>query len=238
MKKLILTIAIGEKYAALGAVTHPTIARYAARIGADFVVIREQKISRTTPHWEKFQIFDFLGEYDRVLFLDSDLIIRADCPDLFALVPETHIGAVDEASYAMRDVARIMCDVAVAYGVPPTELDFVSTKSNSVGGGSYFNTGVMVVSREHRPLFRKPEREVNHFFEQSYLNLMFVREHTPMFALDPRFNCTHPMERLVEGGRLGAYIAHYAGYEAPTPETLADFISNDLAEWRAQGYAA
>ena len=61
MKHLVLTIAVGDDYCQMASYTHPTIKAYAERIGADFLCIDESNTS--TPHWEKFQIFDLLNKY-------------------------------------------------------------------------------------------------------------------------------------------------------------------------------
>ncbi len=223
MKKLVLTIAMGEYYRQMAEVAHPSIRNYAGKLGADFKVITEQKISKTTPHWEKFQIFDFLNTYDRILFLDTDLIVRADTPDLFALVPESNIGAFNEASYSGRDSGAVMSQIAQAYGQDLVNWD-----------GRYFNTGVMVVSRVHQPLFVKPVQEIESFYEQSYLNLVFARAHTPMTELDWRFNRTVAMDQIIAAPRLSAYIIHYAACVAPTPQIMFDYIKADIASWQSR----
>jgi lipopolysaccharide biosynthesis glycosyltransferase len=85
-KNLILTIAYGDHYSKLKDITHPSIQAYADKIGADFISITEKKISATSIHWEKFQIFDLLNTYHRILFIDTDIIIRDDAPNLFEYV--------------------------------------------------------------------------------------------------------------------------------------------------------
>src|SRR3989344_1081246 len=185
MKKLVLTIAMGDYYRQMGEVTHPLIKKYADQIKADFEVITEQKISQTTPHWEKFQIFNFLNDYDRILFLDTDIIIRGDTPDLFTLVPESNLGAFNEAPYTGRNSGAVMRQIAEAYG-----------QDLPVWDGRYFNTGVMVLSRVHQPLFIKPAREIESFYEQSYLNLVFARARVLITELDWRFNRTVDMDRI------------------------------------------
>lgn len=47
MKKLIVTVSIGSEYEKLGELFHPSMHRYAERIGADFRVIRERKYEPT-----------------------------------------------------------------------------------------------------------------------------------------------------------------------------------------------
>ncbi len=224
MKTLVLTIAIGEYYRKMGEITHPLMRTYARRISAEFKVITEKKVSQTTVHWEKFQIKELLDTYDRILFLDTDIIVRGDCPDLFELVPEESLGAFDESTYYTDARAR-MKTTADSYA---SDL--------SLWDGRYFNTGVMVISRIHKKVFEKPEHEVENFYEQSYLNLAFVRERILMHPLDFRFNRMHPMNQHTGEPRLSSYIVHYAGYTAPEPEMVFAYIQNDIERWNKNGF--
>jgi lipopolysaccharide biosynthesis glycosyltransferase len=161
VKTLVLTITVGPDYSRLAQFTHPTLRAYAERIGADFKVLGKD-ISVTTPHWEKFQIAGLLDEYDRILYLDTDIIVREDCENLFDLVPETHLGMFNEAPFTDRSKELIL-DCCRQYGISLPSYN-----------GKYYNSGVMVISRRHRTLFVKPEKEVFSFFEQTYLNMMIA----------------------------------------------------------------
>ncbi len=68
------------------------MARYAKRINADFLVVQERKyslllrgyVNGDLPVYEKFRLADFLEQYDRVLYLDSDILITPQARDIFA----------------------------------------------------------------------------------------------------------------------------------------------------------
>jgi lipopolysaccharide biosynthesis glycosyltransferase len=161
MKKLVLTIAIGDKYQQMALITHPFIHGYASKIGADFHAITRSMISLTTPHWEKFRIHDLLDQYDRIIYLDTDIIVKPDCQDLFEIVPYHQIGAYNEG----RHFARSRQD--------------------------YWNTGVMVLSKHHRDLFTPPAimaGDINTFFEQDTLNHTFAAWPTMMYDLPREYN--------------------------------------------------
>jgi hypothetical protein len=219
MKKLVITLAIGPEHAALGRVTHATHRAYADRIGAEFLAIHDQRLARTSPHWEKFRLGELLETYDRIVYLDTDTIVRDDCPDLFDLVPPTHVGAFNEAPYTTRS-HELMVDICRAYGTTLPAWD-----------GRYWNTGVLVLSRAHRDLFRIPEQEVCSFYEQSYLNMVFALHGTPMHALPSRYNRMTCMDGVGGDERHAAYIIHYAG--CPTPSVLPSLAQADLAHWQA-----
>lgn len=216
-KTAVLTIAMGD-HRKIHEWTAESKRKYAARIGADFVVIDRPGIAKTTPHWEKFQIFDLLEKYERILYLDADTIVREDCPDLFQLVPEDHIGLFNEAPFTDRS-KELMIDICRQYGV------FLDGWN-----GKYYNTGVMVISRAHRDLFKKPEKEVSSFYEQSYLNMILAGAKPKIHELTHHFNRMTCMDRFLGEDRHASYIVHYAGY--PQLDRVLGLIPLDLRRWR------
>ena len=216
---LVLTLAIGDDYQALARITHPTIEAYAKKIGAYFLVITERKISQTTPHWEKGQIYDLLNEYRRILYVDTDILIRDDCPNVFALVPESMLGMFNEAPFCDRS-RELMIEICKAY-----------EKTLPHWSGKYFNSGLMVISQAHKQVFKKPEKEVFSFYEQSFLNVQIASLNIPMFELPYHFNRMTCVDAYTGESRLASYIVHYAG--APTIQTVIDLARQDLETWRA-----
>ena len=91
---LILTIAVGDAYQRMSALTHPAIKKYAEKIGADFQCITESDCS--TPHWAKFEIYNLLNKYERILYIDTDILVREDTPNLFEIVPQNELGMFNE----------------------------------------------------------------------------------------------------------------------------------------------
>lgn len=231
MKKAVVTICIGDEFFELAKFTHPTIKSYADRIGAEFIVISECK---TTPHWEKFAINDLLNTFDRIIYLDTDLIVRDDCPDLFDVVPYNQIGAFNEAKFAHREYSII--ETAKAYGIDPSKISW---------NGKYYNTGVMVISKCHKKFFKKPEKEYSNFYEQGYLNLKISveesyrgKEDDPlMFDLSYNYNRMTCLDFCGEV-RHASYIIHYAGYHYFTqPGEILSIVRDDLEEWGNSGPA-
>lgn len=217
MKNLVLTIVIGNDYRKIANLTHPFIKKYAAKIGADFICIDKQKISKTTPHWEKFQIYDLLNKYDRILYIDSDIIIRNDCPDLFKIVPENKLGAFNEAPYTNRS-KELMIDICKQYGVVLPDWN-----------GKYYNSGVLVLSKQHKYLFKKPNREIFSFYEQSYLNMKIALEKPVIHELYYKFNRMTCMDKFTGEERFASFIIHYAGY--PNLDFVLNLIPKDIGKW-------
>lgn len=231
MKKAIVTICFGDNFRRIAKYTHNSIKRYAKKVGADFLILNEENQyikDKSFPQWEKFALFYLLNRYDRILYLDTDLIIRDDCPDLFSIVPYNQIGSFNEAKFVPREY--YLLDTARTYNV-----DISKVKWN----GKYYNTGVLLVSKCHKYLFEKPVIEYNSFYEQSYLNLIFAieesnrtKEDIPlMYDLSYRFNRMTCLDVSGEP-RHASYIIHYAGYHYfLSLEELENLIKDDLKKW-------
>jgi len=213
-KNAIVTICMGEKYQKIGELTHPTIQSYAEKIGADFIVLSEKNIAQTTPHWEKFAIKNFLNKYHRIIYFDTDIIIREDCPDLFGIVPEDSLGVFNEAPFTDGRVTTIY----------QACKEYETTLPN--WDGQYFNSGVMVVSRYHKDLFKKPEKEIFNFYEQSYLNIMIAKMKIKTFEITHKFNRMCCMDGKTGEERFDTYAIHYAG--VPDVSILPGLIAKDL----------
>ncbi|MGB8698889.1 MAG: glycosyltransferase [Thermosynechococcaceae cyanobacterium] len=149
-RNAIITLAIG--HLDFWQKTHPIMQQYADRIGADFVKITaiQQPNNIFEGHkLAKFQLYDYLSTYRRICFLDGDIVVHPDCPNLFDLVPEDRLGVVYESKpYFNRDeVFQWACDF---YGAPyPGDAN------------EWFNTGMMVISRQHQNIFIAPNNVKN-----------------------------------------------------------------------------
>jgi ADP-heptose:LPS heptosyltransferase len=216
MKKALVTVSIGEKYKPISDLTHPTFKDYAKRVGADFVVLDKQEVSKTTPQWEKFRIYHLLNKYERILYVDTDLIIRDDCPNLFDLVTEDRIGLFDESRFTDRR------------GLVQSMADYFG--KNVSYNGKYYNTGVMVISRCHKMLFAKPEVEVGNFYEQTFFNMRLFDEKVKIKNLDYKFNRMTCIDGISGVSRLDAYIVHYAG--CPDLDLMTSLMKKDLTSWK------
>jgi hypothetical protein len=221
MRRLVLTIAIGDAWRALGQVTHPLMREYAARVGADFRAITEPSGERWGPHWEKLQIYNILGrEYDRVIYLDTDCVLRPDCPDLFEVVPESKVGAFNEGLFMPR--TEVMRQGLQRY-----------VKGDLGWDGKYWNTGVMVLSRKHRHIFKSPGAEFDFanelMFEQTYLNVAAAVHSTEWHDLRYELNYMPSMQHATGLPMEAGKIAHFAGIH---PAQARDYAAALVENWR------
>ena len=206
-KKAVVTLCIGEKYCKLGDLTHPVIKAYADRIKADFLVINSPKIDLAVGHYEKFQIYDLLEVYKRILFVDTDVLITPHCPDVFEIVPEENFGAFVVDKYT---------------NYHDNSLKIIQEELGDIGlEREYFNSGVMVISKHHREVFntkngllkqwslRSYREGDGTFLDQTLINYNVQRLGIPVYDIGYKFN--HTTATKNSNSRFNSYVIHYPG---------------------------
>src|SRR3990167_4270695 len=87
-KRTILTIVSGDKYEKIWKRSEPFFVNYAEKCDAELIVLKGAEYV-PSPHWLKFSIYELLKkEFNRIAFIDADILIRDDTPSLFDIVPE------------------------------------------------------------------------------------------------------------------------------------------------------
>jgi len=226
-KTAVVTLTMGDGFKSMAEITHPTLKAYADKIGAEFIVIDQPKYHKTYPQYEKFQLYDLLAKYARIIYLDTDTIVRPDCPDLFKEVPEHCLGIFNEGRF--MNLMGVIRDACMKFKVSIPKYQ-----------GESYNTGVMVLSRLHRSIFKYPGREFDvydtgeghgvYHFEQPYINTQIIANAYKVQELSYKFNRMSFLDKLTGEHRLSSYIVHYAN-AIPPKERLA-VIEKDLAEWK------
>lgn len=230
MKTVVCTLTVGEFFDKLAEKSHPTFKAYADKIGADFVVRRESKYKIVG--YEKFDfVKELLNTYDRVCFVDTDILIRFDAPNIFDVVPYTYFGAFNEGDLFPERVG------AKKNWFKQMELEEDPVWANH---RIYFNTGVFVVSKYHQDLFYPCEKQVGNFAEQTTLNYRVYESGTPIFQLPYRFNRLTATIKVSGEIFDDSYFAHFAGAflnnETKDQNLKAwDAIAKRFAKYKANG---
>jgi len=215
-ENLVFTISIGNYYKKISTSTLPFLKKYAEKIDADFLNITEHNNEYITQKWNKFYIHELLNKYKRILYLDIDMIIREDCPNLFDIVPSNRLGMFNEGSYSKRyEFYEQACEY---YGEPMKKW-----------AGKFYNSGVMVISRIHKQIFALPKGIDFVETDQPYINMRIINDKVEMFDLHYDFNRMDILDSVCGISRLNSYIVHYAG--APQ-EMIFDVIKNDIKKWK------
>jgi len=213
---LVFTISIGDYYQEISKYTLPFLENYAKKIGADFLNITEHNPDYITQKWNKFHINKLLNDYKRIIYLDIDMIIRDDCPNLFEIVPENKLGMFNEGRYSSR--YEYLEQAGKYYGEDLKKWN-----------GKFYNSGVMVISRRHSQIFKLPKGIDFVETDQPYINLRILNDGVDMFDLDWKFNRMDILDKFCGISRLDSYIVHYAG--APK-NMIFDVMSRDIEQWK------
>ena len=213
---LVLTISIGDYYNEVAKLTTPSIQAYAKKIGADYLNINEFNPHYITQKWNKFHIHELLNKYKRILYLDIDILVREDTLNLFEIVPENKLGMFNEGRYTPR--FEFLEQASEYYGEPLKTWN-----------GKFYNSGVMVISRIHKNIFKLPKGQDFVETDQPYINLRILNDKVEMFDLDYKFNRMDILDRFCGINRLDSYIVHYAG--APQ-DIQMDVMRKDIEQWK------
>jgi hypothetical protein len=114
MRKALVTLAIGDKYIAMfDQWCRTSWQQYAQRHGYDLIVITEpldqsERSQARSPSWQKCLILSHpdVKNYDRAVWIDSDILINPNSPDICQDVPIEKVGAIDEYATPSREEHR------------------------------------------------------------------------------------------------------------------------------------
>jgi lipopolysaccharide biosynthesis glycosyltransferase len=214
-KHALVIINIGSTDTA--ALSRALFQHYCDRWELDFVELREPRLNikgadarYNYRNIEKFQAFDVLDDYERILRLDTDVLVSPRAPNVFDVVPEGALGVVFEDVADKRASRQQEAEaVCAAYGGP------------AWGERRYFNSGVMVFSRAHQQAFRLNDQDrsllaqggLGSFKEQNLCNWKAYAGSGDLFELDHRFNHLRFFSDRRYGGhhRMNSFFLHYAG---------------------------
>jgi hypothetical protein len=173
-KNALVTLAVGPDYSErFERLCRRNWTAYAERHGLDIVVFKDaldtsERARRRSPAWQKCLVLGApeVARYERVVWVDSDIVINPAAPSILDGVPPEKIGVTDEHRFPAPGVRQaILRDIVAA--VPEVgELNkrFWQAWQNPGAWHAYFGlpsgqvhilqTGVMVLSpKHHRELF-------------------------------------------------------------------------------------
>ena len=190
--------------------------------GVDFFVIDKHDSRYKYPVWNKDLIFEYVGDkYDKIMYVDSDTMIKWDAPNPFDTYNDEFCTATDRASLKW-----------ILNSIDAYQPFFKKTKLNLE---TYFNSGVCMFTKEHKPIFEK----LIEFYErnsasldgikgvgkvQTVLNFMLEKEGVKRKTIPPTWNLfsIHKKNMFRHNWQLNedmtpffikyAYIWHFTGF--------------------------
>jgi hypothetical protein len=197
---LLLTVAT-DGFDQVLELTEQSLINYSNKINADYI-----KISKSTQDWwglEKFGIGSYANYYDRVVFIDADIFIRDNSPNILEIVPIDQFGIYEEKKdleltrqeIFIRDY-RAMCRFL---NKEPYDRKF-------------FNTGVMVFNQKHKEVFQAPTTffKCYHCAEQDLVENNLIKGKYSIYSLPKTLNCQH-WTHSFKREEKDAYFIHFSG---------------------------
>ena len=215
MKKALVTQAFGNDWKKILDLTRPRMEAYCQRHQIDFIAL--EKPLAEPVQYTKSAIGNIMATkgYEQVTFVDSDILITSDCPDIGK--DAGVFCAFDEGAYLDRKLA--MGQLAGAFGA-------------IIDPRFYVNTGVFVISSKAVGALSMPPLGLlpNHFAEQTWMNIMVHIWNIPLTELDPVYNCMTSVEEHFGLDRYtDGMCIHYAG-QSNNMTNLTNMIKSDDAK--------
>lgn len=204
--------------------TFPFIKEYAHKCGADFQILDKPWKDSASHHGNGFYHYrimwlgELLQEYDRILHLDADVLVRSNCPSLFDYVYENYIGSVNEVAGTRRYDRIGRLEKAWHKWPHITDQPVIN----------YINTGVFIVSKRHADIFSDINGEywAESGFDDLHLRITIKKGKHEIQWLSHRFNhmtmFSEPWNNNAD--RFGSDIIHYAGNGVFSPEKCKNKI--------------
>lgn len=154
--------------------------------------------------FEKNQVYHHIEGYDRILRLDSDIIINPNAPNFFELDPNNIYVTYEDVG--PRKIER-------RFEIERLKVSLGNIQNWDEG---YFNSGVILFSQRHKEIFnlnlQDLKKDLGPFKEQSYLNWKVKSLGFELVNLGKDFNHIRSFEEdWSNSNRLHANIIHYAG---------------------------
>lgn len=184
---------------------------YCKKYNLDYFLLEEQKIGWIHHFCERFYITELLKTYDRICYVDGDVMITPHAKNIFEYFPdENKFGAFDENFSGNRNQF-----------VNPLLYLCPWWEKNERGLYRFFNAGVMLMGKRHLFAF---ENYRNHpdssaLFagcpDQTYLNYLTNYHKLPFVNIGSEFNRMPREEgiKLSREEKFKSSFVHYAGIE-------------------------
>jgi len=242
MRTAIVTLTLGSPYeAAWNEVCAPTWYAYARRHGYDVIAINRpldnsHLAASRSPAWQKLLVLgpEISDGYERIVWVDADIVINPHAPAITNGVPVDKIGAVDEWTL---EGSRAFWQYAIDTSTSPRGAELCRRSAISPAewhaawglpaqGDHVLQTGVMVLSPlHHRDLLQQIYRTYRckgsaAFHFEMRPTSFEVQKHGLAYWMDKRFNALASFLLLTEHRR--SPITTEAAYAAALYKFLGE----------------
>lgn len=223
-KLAVVSIAVGKHIETLKQ-TRALRAAYAKRIGADHIELTDDRWPQF-PMANKWRLAAIARRYDRVLYVDSDVVIKRGAPNIFSALPADSIGLCDEMPTVIANGA-----VAPDY---LGKLGEMATKFGRPAPRWCPNGGVMVLPREWAHVYEAPSSISDAYwcYDQNLLAVQCELHKAKVTIIDDRWNWGWIDRRFWEGAEDAFFIhANGTGSADYRKEFIDRMIARDFRRY-------
>lgn len=166
---------------------------YAKKVSADFVLLTGR--TQGYVELEKHRIEAFAELYDKILYVDTNVFIKDDCPNLFEIVPDKCVGITDDKnipSLRIMDDKKIYLLKADAFSRSQgiTLLHEHSIRDELEIMNTCYDNSVVLCSKENADIWKPftfPFRFTGNE-NKAWMEILIYRNGHIPFILDEKFN--------------------------------------------------
>ena len=170
--------------------TRESILSYASKCGADYIELSGD-INPQWPMSNKYRLYDVSRKYEKTLYLDCDVFILNNAPNLFEITPDDKISAIDELP-----IFRNRNQLEWIKSQQEYVLTRILDSSEHAAGKLMINCGVMVIPKNLSEYYKQPKIDYPKFwcFDQHLLSLTLPKN--KFNKLDMKWNLTHSSRKF------------------------------------------
>ena len=214
-------------------VTRDSIKNYASKCGADYIELSGNQ----NPDWpmaNKYRLYKVTKAYKKTLYLDCDIVVKENAPNIFQLTPDNKISAYDEFEiFETKEDTQWILDQQEAI---LNKLCSDKVKQRHLDNGKFItrsmiNGGVLVIPNELAEYYKQPDIPYPNFwcFDQHLLTLELPED--KLYSLSHEFNCEYVQDETNFISRsYDSYFIHINSIKGEPRRRkllLSNFVSSD-----------
>ena len=206
-------------------ITHPFLKDYAKKCKCDFIVLDGEPLIWTDdkrPHYRILECIKLLDKYERLILLDTDMLILPSCPNILDEVPFDCVGSIFEDKGTRK----------------PERLESIKNIQDEWGNvgweKGYTNAGTFVLSNCHKRIL---DSHNGHYWKERgsvdvHMSYIVRKNNYKIHELSYKWNHMTMFSEKWNGyaDRFDSYIIHYAGrgiFDANIHDRISQ-IKNDI----------
>lgn len=214
------------------------IKSYADNINADFILMKGR--TQGSIELEFYRLKYYLEKYDRLLFLGTNTYLKANCDNLFEVVPKDKVGIHDKSeglgsshsnvtSHKRKRMFLLQCDAHKRYGIMKNNV-FNNLRYESELMDTTYDCSVLVCSKEHANIFKPMDFPSLHLEKECdrWVEINIYREGHDVFRLDNKYSqstsALENIDKLIDA----AHIIRYDNFTQDKNIDISWFNDNNL----------